>query len=119
MLRARSTISGGSSRSIARRCSRLPLRGPHAHPGGDPLDEAHQLDVEERHALLEARRHRHLVRAHQQVVRQEQVGVEVERLLEQVAAAHVREHVLGQPAPLVGGLGARRARTAARGCARR
>ena len=52
----------------------------------DALDEAHQVDVEERHAQLEAGRHGHLVVADQDPVGQEHARVEVERLLEQVAA---------------------------------
>ena len=63
---------------------------------GDALDEAHQLDVEERHAQLEARGHRHLVVADQDAVGEEHAGVEVERLLEQAAAGDVAEHGLGQ-----------------------
>ena len=70
----------------------------------DALDEAHQLDVEERHALLEAVRHRHLVAVDEQPVGQEEVGVEIERLLERVAVGDVGEDALGQRAALDGGL---------------
>ena len=74
------------------RCRRLPWRGRIRCAGRDALDEAHQLDVEERHAQLEAGRHRHLVVADQDAVGQEHARVEVERLLEQVAPGHVAEH---------------------------
>ena len=97
----------------------LAASGTHAQPRRDPLHEAHQLDVEERDALLEARRHRHLVRADEQVVRQEQVRVEVERLLEQVAAVHVGEHVRRPADAARRRPRRRRSPTAARGCARR
>ena len=84
--------------AIAARCRRLPCARAHPLPRGNALDEAHQLDVEERHPLLQARRHRHLVGADQQAVREEHVGVQVERLLHQAAVANVAEHVVARAA---------------------
>ena len=111
----RPAIPGGSMRAIAARCRRLPARGRIALLGGDALDEAHQLHVEERDAQLEARGHRHLVVADQEPVGQEHARVEVERLLEQAAAGHVAEDVAGRGEPLGLGLGvARRAGSSAR-----
>ena len=69
----------------------LRLARANAARGGDALHEAHQLEVEERHAQLEAGGHRHLVVAEQDPVRQEHVRVHVERLLEQAAVGHVAE----------------------------
>ena len=51
-----STTSGGSSRAMARRWRRFGWRGPDPAARGDALHEAHQLEVEERHAQLEAAR---------------------------------------------------------------
>ena len=73
----------------------------HAGGGGDPLDEAHQLDVEERNAQLEARGHGHLVVAQKNSVGQEHARVQVERLFEQAAPRHVAEHAACKPEPLL------------------
>ena len=86
--------SGGSSSRHRPAVEPLARRARARAARGDPLDEPHQLHVEERHAQLEARGHRHLVVADQDAVGEEEVRVEVERLLEQAAIRHVAEHVL-------------------------
>jgi hypothetical protein len=55
----------------------LPPTWAHAHPRRDPLDEAHQLSIEEGDAQLETRSHRHLVVAEEDRVREHQPGIEV------------------------------------------
>ena len=107
MLGPRRRSRGGSSRSIAEPVQALAGARAHARAHGDALDEAHQLDVEERHALLQPRRHRHLVVAEQDAVGQEHARVEVQRLLKQRPAGDVAEHVLGAGQALGGRLARR------------
>ena len=101
-LRAEPVVVGGGEavlratgdpgrQELPHRLAVQPLAGPRPDPqrGGDALDKAHQLEVEERHPQLEAGGHRHLVVAEQDAVTQEHAGVEVESLLEQIAAIDV------------------------------
>src|SRR3954453_21840453 len=57
------TARGGAGHELVNGAPVEPLAHTVAHPNAawDPLYEAHQLEVEERHAVLETRRHRHLV----------------------------------------------------------
>ena len=68
------------------------LAGHAAQLEGDRqrFDDAHEIEVEERHPRLERVRHRHLVAVQQEIVRQREPGIDVEELRQTVQVARLR-----------------------------